>query len=389
MSDIEQIHNEAINLAEEAFRAKRKGDVETATDLFVQALDLEKKAFSSFPASEDSEPTRSILIRSAASMAFHAREYDQAEQLVSIGLSGFPPSEIRSELKALHDDINFRQHIILKKLDLADNEMQMTLWGNATGYGVILADLLIKRINQFKTIFYRTAERLSNLPYRTSGGTGKPITDFYSLYLKGFTAGSFGVSFSIGERSEQLSLFPDYDQKKVEIESVINEVLSCFELLEKDEIDDLKERFSDEDYMENFISIARQMAPDGKDIKGLGLISKSKGKQRTVGLSRIRKEIPTPEKILSSSDDDSEPEKERVVLSGILKHADSLKIEGKYGFVKLRNEDQKKTYSVLVPLTQMQDVVQPYFEEKVVITCYRVGKKIYFDDIDNSESSQQ
>lgn len=93
------------------------------------------------------------------------------------------------------------------------------------------------------------------------------------------------------------------------------------------------------------------------------------------------------EKIVSVSEDVSAPEKERIILSGILKHADSLKTEGKYGFVKLQDEEQKQTHSILVPLSQMQDVVQPYFEEKVVVTCYRVGKKIYFDDIDNSEAS--
>jgi hypothetical protein len=119
----------------------------------------------------------------------------------------------------------------------------LQLWGNATGYGVISADLLVKRIDQIKTIFYRTVERLSNLPYRTAGGPSKQVTDSFSLYLNGFMAGSFGVSFSIGERAEQLPLFPDYVPEKVEIETVINEVLTCFELLQQDELDTLKERF--------------------------------------------------------------------------------------------------------------------------------------------------
>jgi hypothetical protein len=385
MPDIDKIHNEAMDLAEEAFCAKRQGDIEQAKVLFLKALELEKKAFYFFPVEEDSEPTRSILIRSAASMAFHAREYDQAEQIVNIGLCGFPPAEIKSELKSLQDDINFRQHIVQNKLELADNEMLMTLWGNATGFGIISIDLLVKRIDQLKTIFYRTIERLSNVPYRSSGGPSKTVRKSYKLYLNDFIPGSFGVSFSIGERSEQLSLFPEDDKEKIGIEDAVNEVLTCFDLLQKNEIDDLKERFADVDYFENFISVSRQMAPDGNEIKGIGLTLKSKGKQKTVGLSRIRKEIPTPDKISTEHYDDIEPERERVVLNGILKHADSLKIENKYGVVKLYNEEEKKPYSILVPLTQMQDVVQPYFEEKVIIISNRIGNKFYFDDIESAD----
>ncbi len=80
---------------------------------------------------------------------------------------------------------------------------------------------------------------------------------------------------------------------------------------------------------------------------------------------------------------------ERIELEGIVKLADSLKIEGKHGIVKLLNEKENKTYSVRVPLTQMQDVVQPYFEEYVIITGYRIGKKLYLEDIDISESQQE
>jgi hypothetical protein len=201
-------------------------------------------------------------------------------------------------------------------------------------------------------------------------------------------AGSFGVSFSIGERAEQLPLFPEYVPEKVEVETIINEVLTCFEMLQENELEALKERFPNEDYLENFIGVARQMAPDGEAIKGLGLSAKSNGKQRTVGLNRNRKEIRTPSKLLEVSEGDGDSDRERIKLEGILKLADSLRIEGKHGIVKLRNDEENKTYSVRVPLTQMQDVVQPYYEEYVIITGYRMGQKFYLEDIDIAEAPQ-
>ncbi|MDM8521222.1 hypothetical protein QUF64_14345 [Anaerolineales bacterium HSG6] len=389
MSNVEQLHNDAMDLAEEAFRSQRKGDTERTTKLFRQALEFEKQAFANFPATKSSEPTRSILVRSAASIALHAKDYEQAERLVSIGLTGFPPAEIKAELRALQEDINFKQHILLQGVEITDNEMQMTLWGNATGHGVISADLLIKKVGQIKTILYRTVERLHDLPYRTAGSPPKRVIDSFNLYLSGFVAGSFGVSFSIGEKAEQLPLSSEYVPKKVEIETVINEVLTCFQLLQKDEIESLKERFSNEDYLENFIGITRQMAPDGEAIKGVGLATISNGKRREIDMRRNRKDIPTPSKMLGMSEGDGEGNRKQFKLEGIIKLADSLKIEGKYGIIRLRNEEEDNNYSVRVPLTQMQDIVQPYFEEHVIISVYKTGKKYYFEDIDTTEVSRK
>ena len=103
MSKFEQLHEQAVDIAEEAVAAHRKGDAESAKALFLQALELEVQAASAFPATAESEPTRSILYRSAAALACHAKEYDRAEQLIACGLSGYPPMEIKAELKALQE----------------------------------------------------------------------------------------------------------------------------------------------------------------------------------------------------------------------------------------------------------------------------------------------
>jgi hypothetical protein len=388
MSSIKQIHDQAMDLAEEAFVARRKGEEEEATKFFSEALELEKQAASYFLPEKESEPTRSILYRSAATLAYHAKDYEQAEQLVAQGLIGYPPDEIKQELKALQDDINFSLHISLKGTQLAPNQMQMILWGNATGFGRIAADLLVKRIEQIKTIFYRTVERLLGLPYRTFGGPPKQVVDSYDLYLEaGFIPSSFGVSFSIGEPTEQLLLpgFADFISEKIATETIINEVLTCFELLQKDELDALKERFPNEDYLENFVGVVRQMAPDGNEIKALGLSSTFEGKERTVGLRRLRKEIPTPKKVTGEMVSNEHEERKSENLKGVLKLADSIKVEGKNGVVKLYNDRENKTYAIRVPLTQMQDVVQPFFEEYVVIKAYKVGQKYYFEDIEKAE----
>ena len=167
MSEIEALHEQAVDLAEETFAAQRKGESDKATELFLKALELEDRAAATSPTTPESEPTRSILYRSAASLAYHAKDYDRAEQLIARGLSGYPPVEIKEELRALQDDMNFQHHISVRETVLADHEMQIMLWGNVIGHGVISAELLLKRVEQIRTIFYRTAERLNN-PTTTS-----------------------------------------------------------------------------------------------------------------------------------------------------------------------------------------------------------------------------
>jgi hypothetical protein len=59
----------------------------------------------------EAEPTRSVLYRSAASMAYVCKKYREAEKLIGIGLAGNPPHEIAEELRDLFNLVNANQHL--------------------------------------------------------------------------------------------------------------------------------------------------------------------------------------------------------------------------------------------------------------------------------------
>ena len=119
-------HERSMDLAEEAFIAKRRGELDTAKRLFIEALTLESSAAESFPPDKQSEPTRSILYRSAASLAYHAELYERAEGLITAGLAGHPPAEIRAELVALQDKIDLYRTI--NTLETLVNKQAVTTW---------------------------------------------------------------------------------------------------------------------------------------------------------------------------------------------------------------------------------------------------------------------
>jgi hypothetical protein len=98
MNSVREYHNEAIRYAQLAMAALHKGDSEDHNQLVRSAMTFEKNAANLVPDDKSSEPTRSILYRSAASFAYQAGEYEEAERLVFKGMSGYPPLPIKQQL---------------------------------------------------------------------------------------------------------------------------------------------------------------------------------------------------------------------------------------------------------------------------------------------------
>ncbi|RKZ64215.1 MAG: hypothetical protein DRR16_05900 [Candidatus Parabeggiatoa sp. nov. 3] len=105
MLTVDDLHPKAMDLAEAGFLAQKKSQLEDAKMLFQKALELEKQAALLLSKDENAEPTRSILYRSAAALAYHGELYDLADELILEALSGYPPPEIKQELKALSESI--------------------------------------------------------------------------------------------------------------------------------------------------------------------------------------------------------------------------------------------------------------------------------------------
>lgn len=102
-------HRQANLLAQEAWMAKEKGQTERAQDLYQKAYFLEKEVAQSYLDLPDAEPTRSIILKSAAVLAKECGLLREAEQWLGHALSGNPSEEIAVELRALFKEINKTQ----------------------------------------------------------------------------------------------------------------------------------------------------------------------------------------------------------------------------------------------------------------------------------------
>ncbi len=121
MNQIKELHNQAMDLAEAAFLAKLQGNLEQSNQLTQQAFEKETQAAALIANQIDAEPTRSVLHRSAASLAIECEDYQTAERLIVTALSGNPPQEIVAELKDLFIQINLRPYLQRRGITL-DNE---------------------------------------------------------------------------------------------------------------------------------------------------------------------------------------------------------------------------------------------------------------------------
>jgi hypothetical protein len=123
MSPIQELHAQAMNKAELAELAKLRGEKSAQQDLLYEAYQLEYQAARGVAPLTDAEPTRSLLHRSAATLAMACGELQRAEELIIAGLTGTPPAEVAEELKDLFVQLNLRRYLERRGVQLPEEQL--------------------------------------------------------------------------------------------------------------------------------------------------------------------------------------------------------------------------------------------------------------------------
>lgn len=363
MSTVRTLHDEAMKLSQLALVARETGDQERAVELAYQAYEFEAQAAALVPDEKASEPTRSILYRSAASLAYQSKQYSLAQQLVAKGLSGYPSPKVEQELKVLYEKVNFELNLQAHGIVMSDEEVRMTLKGSAVGFGDILYNEFIKRVEAIFSLVDRTVQRKMGAPYRKSGRTPQVYRPFTRV-LSAFESGSFVVTVRLGvPDGQQLSLLFDTSE-------VISEMLTGIEFVNNSYEDRLRQLIPSEEYYLNFIGLARELAPDGEQVKSVAFTNHA----QNVSLVRPRKEISLTTKPHLINDD--QEQKPMIKVAGILDYASSRKGDA----IGLTSEDGVE-YDIVIR-EGFDDIVRSYFKKSVVVTGSIDGKRIEPTDLE-------
>ena len=163
-------------------------------------------------------------------------------------------------------------------------------------------------------------------------------------------AASFAVTLRVGA-SQQLSL-PGLSPGK----RVIDELVDCLELYTRKDDEQLRARIPDEAYYRNFVSLAQNLEPDGRNIELVGFTTVRSGTPRQVQLTHTAPPVPFfRDEVQRRSDVKPEDDTDTVQVTGTLKFANSLKKTNEIQLVSAGNV----RHTIVVPEGMMSDIVKP------------------------------
>jgi len=158
MNKIQQLHKKAMEFADLAEIGKTKrASAKEIEAFYAQAYLLEKKAALMMSPTTNFSVPKAYLIRSAAALAFRAKNYKEAEKMIALGLSENPPNEVVQQLKEIADLIKKTQPSTSKEMVLSlkgkllaanedELEIQIKNTANETTYSIFVSGQKIKGI---------------------------------------------------------------------------------------------------------------------------------------------------------------------------------------------------------------------------------------------------
>lgn len=358
--NIIELHRLAMSVAEKADHLKREGSKSEAINLYIDAFEKEREAAFGALSSGAEQPTPAILLKSAAYLALDAGLVRECEKLICIALSSDIPDEIADELRNLYEDVNFHRHLKLNGITLSEDEIQISIAGDGVAYGMARDEDVNNRIQAIKRLSVRTLEMAKGKPFRKQGKVSDEIQNLSQSYYSIPRAASFAMTIRFGRKDNQLYI----ENFASESSALVEQLVQNIKLLDTQNIEELRRKIPNNQYLLNFISYAKDLAPDGKDVKQVGVTYNQNGTIVEIPLTRSQIEygelMESVVAINMGEEHEQQIAPQKIDLTGMLMAADASKEQ-----VKIMID--KKKYEIIVP-DGLSDMVKKYFGENVTIT---------------------
>lgn len=345
-----------MHFAQLSLVARNNNEFSLAVSHAKLALGYEEQAAALLPLDPASEPTRSILYKSAASLAMQSYELKSAERFIHIALSGFPTQSVERELKDLLEQITFKEHLESRGYSLDENNIRLSFAGSAVGFGSINFNEFLRRAKSSDALIERTTQRVLGRTFQ-AGGKVKPA---YKPFQHTITTepGSFAMIFTLLIEKGQMQFYSPSE--------VIDKIIQGVELINESDEESLNELIPDPKYKANFLALVRDLAPDGENIKSVGFSSS----KRATSLTILRPNINT----IIEKHNQANFNKEFVKIYGLLDSA-----------TRHRNEivliiDERTTKKIKISAS-LDDVVKLYWGQEVWVSGFDNGTIIDLTDI--------
>jgi hypothetical protein len=369
--ELQKLHDEAMEVCDRADALRRDKDIASARSLYRRAMEMEREAATRYLAHPERQgATAGILLRSAASLAWEARDLEEAERLIALGLSDVTiPESVREELRDLYEQVNFDRHLRVRGRELSEDEIQLSLSGPGVNFGMVAGEDFFRRGEVLQSLLYRTAERLSGREYRR-GAVPPELRERFAVYLSVPRAASFAVTYRLATVTPQLVLegmTGDTAGELPEPARVLGEVQDLLQIFEEGWEDQLARRLP-EPYLKDFMGAARRLAPDGERVTQVGLTS---GRGRAgVALRRVASRNPATRRPVD------------LVFRGRLIKLEE-KIEAEMDALVVQDRESGREVRLFV-----KDSLEyvPLFKRNVAALARRYGDRLYLERVLGEEN---
>lgn len=258
------VHRAAQALSQQASLARLAGDVAEARALYAEAAELEESALSAVPS--DQIRTKGILGVSAVALCYKAARYDEAEALAH-RLMADPhlPAFARDELKELLIEVWNEQTLDVSADTAIGSTVEVSLRGSAVGVGEAPLELAWRKFGDVERLLYRVIEWVGRFEFRVTGPPPSKVRESCRVLVSQPVAGSYRFQVRLASARQQPLPEPfrepavDPDQVAESFINILRSITAAPSRLE--------EVVPEPHYRDAFLKLARNMAPDGEQIR--------------------------------------------------------------------------------------------------------------------------
>lgn len=264
-------HKRSERLAAEAEAASRGGDFAGARSLYLEAAVAEVDAFQALE--PEKSRTAGITAVSAASLFYKGGAFLRAESFV---LSVLPRADIPSfanvQLRQLLQKLWSEAELSAAGLRFSKRDVLVSVKGGEIVSGGAPLDLILRKVEEIRALFYRTVEMLMERGFRKHGGPPIDIQRAYRPWLFQAAPGSYQFAVRL-ESTAQLELAFPGQVLLPEVEVVTSKFLEIVKAASGERAAELPSIVPDADYRGAFLKLTRNLAPTGKSYSSLEIRS--------------------------------------------------------------------------------------------------------------------
>ena len=364
---LSESHRMAEKFAASASIAIRAGNRAKAVKLYRRAATKEWGAFNELPV--HAVHTRSALATSVASLWYKARCWQAAEKCIYrfLGDDAFG-NTTKTGLKELLEAVLDEQALEKESgRSYTDEGLELRLRGGKIGYGTAPLDALLHVYDGVRSLFYRAAEYIKHVQFRTKGLPSSAIREAMQARTAQPLPGSYRLLVRLTEPA-QLEMF----EKPFVPPADLSRTLFAFvENVAWGNESAVNRIITNDQYRKTMLKLLRNITPDGKQMRevefvGLGSLNRSAVLITNDTRYSIRRSLGEEPADTAASEN----------VIGVLR---ALDLDRR--FVDLTvNDSKKRLYANEVLL---DDVVGPMVNQRVrLIGIHRQRTHDLFDDIE-------